>query len=1417
MSEKQRITNTFQGGMVEDIDPHLQTAVTYRRSENGRVIFNTNSANPDLAEGATQGRTFAWVVDIGNKLLLTACPGFRCLGGVDLEDEIISLWTDEVNSQIRSCKIDDRGIVFDNWILFDDRNDPNGDKMHLTSAHFIKGRAEVENENTRRIYFWDNRNANQPRVVNIELLYRSYVDGAEIKKKPVHWVWDLSDPENPQPVSEPACDEQVTYPHWLSVHSFDWNTDAVFPLIKFYRRLLDNQIEHENYSTDPLDFRINKRCALKTGAYQYFVRYVTRDGYKTPISIITQHLFLTSKFKDAVNHHNYNMYASNVVTPFGIELIIKDIDTRYYQMEIGYIFSIDDKQPHEYTIFSTMAINPLITTMNVQHVNHTGIPISADEVLRKYESVMGVNDGDVEESKMYLGAVNVIPEVPFELSKATIKPFMRLMNGDETIEPLFEESLDEPGKPEPATNTSIVTKQYSKNMFTGHAEDYEVYKDYDNYKGMQFEHLFTGYWKGDIYGVGVVGLDRKGNPVFTQHIQDFKFPEMYEPGYDNIEGVDSDTAFNHTWFDPEDGTYKLKLMGMLISGIRIPRAKLFDKYGKMNIVAFAIVRNPRNKRIQHQGIILNCTHEINCKADKDDDDEPEITRPLPFLSNFFSSAFYQEHNTNLYGMWGRCARRDKKCKISYLPIVNRPHTFTYECPDLFVTGETLQHKDTDYIKLVGTCHKAYANENIHYGHDGYYTKSYKTNNQENRYPLGSESRLQDVYKFAAREQRKPYDSENTELQFTNDIWGLFIDNLFLLSGTVHPFLHKTCGGGETPGTECFPTTGITGDYYVDIEAGELWQWDGIDYIAADINIVSGWRPAMFASGHKNTTALKCKDFMHLDIIENLFSKSSYHFVNFLKPNDAYYADTTEPSLEVRRYISTGHYQRLDAEILNQAKKVMKDGSIVAGATAVVEDDIEFYQFDDIEVWGGDAFLQFVDFTRLNPYYVGACQDCGGVLLDYAASHIIPLECNHNLMMRYGRTFAKNGTQAQAVSCNNEDLHMRDGIMDKQPEDWNVNAVLQHQNNVQYFASKPYNIKITEELPTRIYYSLVKTYNELEDSYRKILRLNYNDLPGIHGEIIGMERNFSTIYVWQEKAFGGLRINQRQTVPTELGAELQIGSGKDLDGVEYISTIYGCQHRDSIKRMNNGLYWIDGRMGKQMRFAQDGSNIQSDSRGSHDVFTKALPFFEQLRGAPGVRIHAAADYVHNDVIFTLISPDEEAFPSFTKSYNETVDKYHQYYAFLPHVYLHHKKFFISPDPENEHKLYLHGHGKRGHYYDRYYKSRLVFVVNPSPSATKVYDDSLINVDNVGYRRIGIVKHSTQNQTHTLNLKTDTRVKYREDKLRYPIREKAYKIDRVRGHYMIVDIEIDNGDQAIDGLDLEVAIMSVDTEYRLSHKI
>jgi len=99
-----------------------------------------------------------------------------------------------------------------------------------------------------------------------------------------------------------------------------------------------------------------------------------------------------------------------------------------------------------------------------------------------------------------------------------------------------------------------------------------------------------------------------------------------------------------------------------------------------------------------------------------------------------------------------------------------------------------------------------------------------------------------------------------------------------------------------------------------------------------------------------------------------------------------------------------------------------------------------------------------------------------------------------------------------------------------------------------------------------------------------------------GEVMGSGHLFNNIYSIQEQGMGRLRIADRAMLQASTGADLVLGEGGLMDGIDYISKLYVTQHRDSIFSTERSIYWIDAQKAKILRFGQDGLTLLSDVNG-----------------------------------------------------------------------------------------------------------------------------------------------------------------------------------------------------------------------------
>lgn len=1314
--------NTFEKGMSQDVSKAVQGSGTYRYGKNVRVV--RNSSPEQSVDQSENGANFSVSQIRGTLPFMSLCEGYEPIGFLEVEEGIIIISTDDTYSQIGICRKQSNSYI----TLFDDRNDPNGDRMGLKKGKPINDiDACWENEFIKRVYFTDG--VVEKMCFNYALAFRA--DG-----NPYH--------------HNQACGSTVVYPKFLSVHAFGDRMDLIFPRdIKFVK---------------------NIEGALKTGVYQFFVRYVSEDGHKSTFSYVTRHFFLTqSKIDDITktNHHNRKMYRSNEVTEMGIELLVAGVDTRWDYVEIGYAFSITDNITHEAGIFKKVKITGNDVAVKLQ--SHQIIePISTDLLNERFESIKSVGTFVQHKNRMYEGNVKIYPTVELDLSSAIIEPAYKYMLADSTLEPGFAAVPNpvrgnNPSMPDndPLTNSLPVTSSVTVNKFTGVTETYSIINDYENYKGVQFEHLFTGHWRGETYDYAVVVYDRKGNTSYAQHIMSYTFPQQYE-GLDDL-GLPKNSL---TRFNQSIGRYELRLLGAKVSGIKIPASAMFDEFGKINVSGFEIVRTKRVKQILHQGVIFPSIKRYSNK-----EEDQSIVFPLPFLSNYFQSAYANKYpNSHLHRV--NIFDTTKNTVTDVWDSASHPFLNTYHSPDIYFEEKIDAAGKSDYIRVVSSVHRAYQSSYIKLVGDQkhFYSKSYKTDNTDNsgakgRPRIGTRSRVGFVKRIETSYSKlKEFDPDDLTAEFWSEDFATIRSN-----GTT---------GSPFPLASLYP---------------------------------------------KGSVILKSLDVETYDVTKGLDNDSSFFIVNYERPSDNYFSTESENSTKIKVYQGTGHFQQINQQTLDLCEKELNtDGSI------------KNYVFNNIEVWGGDCFVNLFDFAKNIPYWERNCKKTNRGVMDnhygefipqnlnpdYACGLIIPIESNYNIAMRHGRSFAANATMSQATACDNLLPQFSNGISVYSPEDWNINITLSHEENVRFYGGKPNDIKLLSNKPSSIYISDVKVFSELDDNYRKKRVLNYTDLQGNYGPVVSLQKAFNYIYVFQHSSYGILRTSERAITPTNIG-EVLLGTGKDLDGVDYISSEIGCQHRHSIKKYKNSIYWVDARKGVINRHSQAGQDNLSDDRNMHDFARSQCTVYdlepEFFSGKNPYWITTGIDEEHSDILFTFITPTGNR----TLMYNEGLNTFHGFVDLYPRIYFRYRNDLFCVNPQITNQICQANAGQYGNFFDVFYNSILSFVVNPSPIQYKSFDNGVLGINVGNYdKMISFISHQTEEDTHIMNYSpdglsvSDDRFKYRNNELWYPIFQKGKP--RLRGKYMTVTLVIKNSSQLQLGRKA-VRILSYKTKFRILAKI
>lgn len=1316
--------NTFSGGMVQDIDVHNQRPNTYRFAKNGQLVRNKDGQDGN-------GANYAFSNIKGTTLVSTLQDGYYPIQAVEVDDYILVLSTNGIYSQIGRILVN--GDTYTHQVLFNDRNDPNGDRLNFflpnPEEDYPNINISFENEYTKRVYISDGRN--QDRVFNLAQMYIGY---------DCEGVSPLTDTPIHSPVNQDVS--TTPYPKHLSVHHMDLQMDLVFPKFKFVQRV---------------------NGSLKRGAYQYAVRYISDSGYRSNWQTPSLHILVTgTHFPEnpeyllapniGYSHHNREMATTgdDSIVNDGLKIEFKGLDTRWSGFEIAFLYSKVDSITHEamicYKHNSQCGTNPFPSNFIFDHTKHAGIPISTDEFLGRDEVILSSKTAINFEDRLYRMNIESLPNIDLDLSDATIKTKFRYLDCDDTMEPVFQEIPNpKTGRKDgdPLTNTTIKNTSIATSTFGNNTETYSIVNDYLGYKGQQVEHLFRQYMSGETYGIALVLIDRKGNTLFAQHIDDYTIPEQYEKQDNEFASL--------TYYD--GNAYKLRIKGLLIDNIKIPKSKIRDKYGKLNISGFKIVRTKRNGNILHQGIVVPVIDTV-VSAGSSIQTGVQI-KPHPFVRCNYEDTYFNgtahKHKPDTLG--AVFAVREEVDNENFVDIMDSVAGYSlYFSPDVMIEG-VHEFIDTDTIKHVGTAYRAYVSNEIRLsGQQGF-----------NNYNLHFYGKL--------------YNTDPTIANGDDVLWQKY-------------------GRRKIGDTSRLKFANIVTDYLTNLksfdkDASEIEFKNGVIDVA--VHVTSSRMKRAKGVGAKNSVLLGMLDFEHIDI-RHEDKTAAYRIMNYIRPNDNYLANENT-GLDARLYQSTGHYQPITESVLSS-----------------VSQDEENYIFSNIEVWGGDTFVNLFDFTRVVPAGTRNCSTsktwaeslaADKVKLTYhtdippqtypefASSLIVPIESKYNLALRYGRKFAANATYPQSSYCDDITPQYSSGIMSFQPESFAINSVLLHTENIVFFTQEPPDLNLLSKFENRVYVSDPKISSERYDSFRRQKVLNYGDIDGNCGAIVAARQSFSYIYVIQERGYGILRARERASVATTTG-ELLIGTGKDIAGIQYISKDIGCQNPKSIIARKNSIWWVDKRNATIVKHGQGGLDEISKSRFLHEYISKV----EEAKD-----VHSGYDSDSGNYYTTFTF--DEIQKSFTILFNQGVG-FQSELSIVPLLWVSYSNKLLAFDSISKNKLYLYGNGVYGEFFGNVHGTEVEFIINEGSEVGKILDNVFISSNPALFDMLESIEFVGDNQK-LLTKASSTFIEQRGN-VKFPVMNKGDR-DRLRGRVIVVKLKFNNL------INQQVLLNSFQTNYRI----
>ena len=448
-----------------------------------------------------------------------------------------------------------------------------------------------------------------------------------------------------------------------------------------------------------------------------------------------------------------------------------------------------------------------------------------------------------------------------------------------------------------------------------------------------------------------------------------------------------------------------------------------------------------------------------------------------------------------------------------------------------------------------------------------------------------------------------------------------------------------------------------------------------------------------------------------------------------------YGGFTDAALSNTSYISCTHFK----PVFNSGNSPLNPGV----------DEVYYKSY----VGGGDTFVTMYNYTKLfmdeEEWENGAGNgegdklDTDGITVNElrngspgAKSHAVafsfPCETQVNTYLRHGDYWNKSFFEAtdyhSDMSDDADDPWVNRSIYSPTSDSLlQYNKVYSQENTTKRFVPQPLDwCSDNLHFPYTVAYSDLKLAGDSVDGWKVFGAFDFFDLDASWGHVNNLFSLRDELYTLQDRGVAKLSINPRSVVPSQDGIStvIKTGAGNVIDREEYLITNIGNQHQHGLVVTNQAAYWIDVEKTKfiKLGYGEKGTLRTfkvSDSKGFKDYF-RDLFDDETILDTPLNRegLTGGYDSSHDEIFISIKNSNIET----TIAYNEVIDAFSSFYSFNSTIYISHKKFLYSPDPEYRNKLYLHNAGNLTTFYNNTRASEfsVTFIVNDAQSESKVFD-------------------------------------------------------------------------------------------------
>ena len=463
-----------------------------------------------------------------------------------------------------------------------------------------------------------------------------------------------------------------------------------------------------------------------------------------------------------------------------------------------------------------------------------------------------------------------------------------------------------------------------------------------------------------------------------------------------------------------------------------------------------------------------------------------------------------------------------------------------------------------------------------------------------------------------------------------------------------------------------------------------------------------------------------------------------------------------------------------------------------------------------DVYNGDCNIEIFEYTSMHKTY-GVYTDKSDAELKFPSTHMItysiPTESNIWTKFEYGWQFSVNAADNYASFIQEEPAQITEAYTQDDPQ-FVYNTVYNTQNT-----SRPHAIyddlnkeDYNKTIDTRVYYSDLKTNDEIIDSWCKFRSSNFIDVDQQYGPITDIYKFKNNLLFWQQKAFGILSVNERSITTDNSGNDVILGDGGVLSRYDYLSNTYGmCKQQFCVASSNGGAYWCDTHNNVICMFNGE-TVVELSKQGKVQSLMNA-----KADGSSGVFY----DNKNNELVFNVFKDKQqiafnEAIGKFTSVYTMPFEGYTEFFNGLYLINT------VNDEVNIFHYDYMSEDGLKDTN-GQFIKCYIKYTVNQQPLVTKVFDNqSIVTQEDLQSRPVYdkddyfSINHKYTWETPMIKSAStlENNITLRENNHRFAIpRAGGLYGDRIRGKYMVCEITSEKPRYTS-------AIQFITTKYRLS---